>query len=538
MLRKLPLMIGLLLVLTGIAVPVAAVPAPSDLQNALGAQDLSVGTYVLLTDDLRAFYEKREFKPAWNFAGPENATAFASFLGSIEQMLDYHGLRHEDYAFDDMRKLAAQADDDSHLKLELLTTDTLLRLAHDLHGDNNELNDLYPGWDFQRVDVDIPTLLGAAIGANGLNEFIGSMSPQQPAYTQLARALMNYRNIAAQGGWKPVDAGSIVRAGYHDPRVSQIYARLAAEDYLPKVAMTHDDMYDEDIKKAVAAYQLRNGLGDDGNTGPFTIEAMNISVDARIDQIRANMERWRHMPGDFPPPRDVMVNIPDASIDITEEGKVIYRGPVVVGRVDRKTPFIDSIIRSMIINPAWHVPVKIAKKDILPKLRKDPHYLEKLGFVIAGNKNDPYGDNINWETMPAQEFNFRLRQSPGDMNSLGRLKFDFANDFAVYMHGTPHQELFDKHERDFSSGCVRLRDPENVAEILMTGTKGGWTVQKISEEIQGGKTQWVGLASPMPIYVVYWTVFADESGATNFRKDVYGYDDLLMHPIMDAPVKP
>src|ERR1700722_15732373 len=191
----------------------APLPDPSDIQNALTTPNASIGAYALLTEDLNNFYAIRKFKPAWNFVGPENAAVFANFLNSIEQVIDYHGLERKDYALDEIRKLAAATDDDSRLKLELLTTDTLLRLAHDLHGDNNDLNDLYLGWDFQRTDVDIPGLLAAAVAANALNEFADSMSPKNPAYTQLARALMGYRMMAANGGWKPVDTGKIVRAG-------------------------------------------------------------------------------------------------------------------------------------------------------------------------------------------------------------------------------------------------------------------------------------------------------------------------------------
>jgi len=305
-------------------------------------------------------------------------------------------------------------------------------------------------------------------------------------------------------------------------------ARLMAEGYLPAQSHARSDIFDAALQKAVKAYQIRNGLDIDGNLGQKTLISMNISIDKRIDQITANMERWRHMPEDFPPERYTLVNIPDAKIDIFEKGISIYHGPVIVGRVDRKTPFIQSIIRSMIINPAWHVPVKIARKDILPKLRQDPHYLEKLGFVIKGSTDDPHGENIDWKSIDESTFAFKLRQSPGDMNSLGRLKFDFDNDFAVYMHGTPHQELFKKNVRDLSSGCVRLNDPQQVAAILLASNAEPWDVERIDEEIESNKTKWIPLAKPIPIDIVYWTVFADEKGRINFRSDIYDYDQFLV----------
>jgi murein L,D-transpeptidase YcbB/YkuD len=184
------------------------------------------------------------------------------------------------------------------------------------------------------------------------------------------------------------------------------------------------------------------------------------------------------------------------------------------------------------------VPAKIARKDILPKLRKDRHYLEKLGFVIAGRTEDPTGASIDWKDMDDADFNYQLRQSPGDLNSLGKLKFNFANPFDVYMHGTPHQELFAKAERDFSSGCVRLEDPVRVGEILLgyNKDKGGWTEDRINSEIDAGKTHWVILAKPMPIYFLYWSVFTTEDGEANFRNDIYGYDSQLMEEMKNNAV--
>lgn len=311
---------------------------------------------------------------------------------------------------------------------------------------------------------------------------------------------------------------------------------LTQESSSPPAASGDPSYYDDALRESLSAWQRRNGLDGDGNAGPKTLEMLNAPVGERMDQIRANMERWRHMPEDFPPERHALVNIADASLLLVEGGKIAYRGPVVVGRVDRKTPFIQSEIRSMIVNPSWHVPAKIAKKDILPKLRRDPHYLEKLGFVIRGNEDDPHGAAIDWENMSERDFTFRLRQSPGDANSLGRIKFDFDNDFAVYMHGTPHPELFDKDRRTFSSGCIRLRDPLDVAEIVLDANPERWDAQKLNETILSGTTRWVAVTRPLPLFVLYETVFVGFDGKLQFRKDVYGYDRSLIRALDGRPL--
>ncbi len=513
-----------------------------DLQAILAMPELSVDGYELSKDELNSFYVLRGYHPVWDFSGHANSEAFAAFLDSITHLIDYHGLERDDYPIDMMRQLAGASDSESKTKLELMVSDTLLHLAHDLHGDYIDLAKLYPGWNFQRADTDIAAGLSAAITAGNLNDYMESLTPKNLAYKQLAQALQNYRGFAAVGEWPKIDPGPALHPNDNNPRVGELRLRLAAEGYLPPMTLLPEqaNQFDDDLRKAVLAYQVRNGLETDGNVGAKAFEALNVPLAARIDQIRANMERWRHMPDDFPPDHYVLVNIPDASVIIVEDGKIIYHGHVIVGRVDRKTPFINSVIKSMIVNPSWHVPIKIARKDILPKLRKDPHYMEKLGIVIVGESDDPYGADIDWRSMRERDFDFKLRQEPGDQNSLGRLKFDFANDFAVYMHGTPHQELFKKFERTLSSGCVRLEEPEQVAQVFLSHNKGDWDIAKIEDAINSGKTRWIGLTQPMPIFIVYWSVFTDDSGAVNFRKDVYDYDRILMQDLKgeeqpDAP---
>jgi murein L,D-transpeptidase YcbB/YkuD len=507
---------------------------PAGIEAALTQPSLIVDDIELNTEELSDFYKLRQYRPVWETHGAIDHAALASFLANVETFVAYHGLQPESYPVDWMKKLIANTNGANSVKLELAGTDWLLRLAHDLHGDDLDLNQLYPGWMFQRAPVDIAAGLAKAVDENRVHDFITSLAPTSSAYTRLAEALKAYREKAQKGPWPVIAPGPKLMPGMHEPRVAQMRARLAAEGYIEPAILpgASNETYDSALFQAVKNYQGRNGLKTDGHVGPMTFAAMNMPLKGRIEQIMANMERLRHMP-DSLPARYAAVNIADTTVSIMDGGKLIYRGPVIVGRPDRKTPFIKSAIRSMIFNPAWHVPSKIARKDILPKLRQDPHYLEKLGFVINGSADDPYGDQIDWNRIRESEFNFRLRQSPGDMNSLGRLKFDFDNDFAVYMHGTPHQELFDKDARYFSSGCIRLRDPDQFALLLLAGNDGGWTLDKIHDEVDQGKTHWLRISQPLPLYVVYWTVFTDDDGALNFRNDVYGYDRFLIDSLRE-----
>ncbi len=503
-----------------------ASPDSSDIHKILEQDKITEAGIELDREGLTEFYSARDFRPAWSFSGSDTQTSFNAFLDSLDKLVRYHGLQTADYPIDTMRKMSGDG-----VILELFVTDTLLHIAHDLHGDDVDLDHLYVGWDWHQVDRDIPVELAGAIKNNRLSAYVDELSPKFPAYGQLAHVLEIYRAVSARGGWSKVERGASLRPGDSGVRVKQLRARLAAEDFLP--SDNQSPMFDEELENALITWQTRHGLEPDGHAGGKTIEALNVTVQKRIGQIRANMQRWRHMPADFPPDRYVLVNIGDTTVTITENGKAIYRGPVVVGKVDRKTPFINSEIRSVIVNPSWHVPAKIAEKDILPKLRKDPHYLEKLGFTIRGSEDDPYGENIDWNAMSARAFVVRLRQDPGEMNSLGRLKFDFDNDFAVYMHGTPHQELFAKYARYFSSGCVRLRDPGKVGAIILSSNKDAWPIDRIDREIDTGKTRWVNVTHPWPIYFLYWTVFTDADGMVNFREDIYDYDKIIVENQLD-----
>ncbi len=495
---------------------------------------LSFGNMELDGKALAAFYAARGYAPAWDTRTDEARSDLAKFLDQIAAFARYHGLDDQEYrikvpALERSASINGKHPDftEEDFLADMAVTDMLLRLAHDLRGDYDDFQERYDGWKFlnRHHAKDIPLSLADAVGRGKTTDFLNEMLPSNPAYSALLKALSEYREIESKGGWRGVDPGPTLRPGDASRRIEQVRIRLAAENYLPSLGKDgkHSSLYDDELLDAVAAYQSRNGLHPDGSIGQKTLMSMNVPAAGRVDQIIANMKRWRAMQPEFPD-RRVEVNIASAMVEVFEGGVSIYRGPVVIGKPDRKTPFIASALRSVIFNPSWHVPAKIARKDILPKLRKDPHYLEKMGFTIKGSADDPYGAAINWKLISENEFNFRLRQSPGDINSLGRLKFDFDNDFAVYMHGTPHPELFEKDERAQSSGCIRLRDPEEFAVILLSRNSGEWNQEKVRAEIDSNKTRWLRMAAPLPLYVMYWTAFADADGKINFRRDIYGYD--------------
>lgn len=504
-----------------------------DLRAKLLIKNLKIDNYEPSLTALNEFYAIRDYKPAWSFQGKDNLLAMASFLDSLEQQITYHGLSQNKYPLQIIKDQIQIADSEATTKVEILVTSALLQLIADLNGQAVDLSHLYPGWSHKKEKLDSAAALAEAIQKNTLPDFLNKLAPSRKEYSDLAQILSDLRAQNTKDEWPKIDKGTSLRPNDRNDRVFQLRQRLEAEGYiapLPAPA-TDANYFDKELETALKTFQTRHGLDTDGHVGEKTRAALNTSLDYRIMQVRANMERWRHIPDDFPPSDHAIINIPAMTIDITKSNGRNYSGPVIVGRVDRKTPFIASQIHHMIVNPSWHVPSKIAKQDILPKLRKDPRYLEKLGFVIKGNEDDPHGENIDWQKVSDRAFQYQLRQAPGEQNSLGRLKFDFENDFAVYMHGTPHQELFAKSERALSSGCVRLRDPTEVAEVIFSDNKTTYTAEQINGLIGAEKTKWLNLNTNLPIYFLYWTVFRDKDGNIQYRKDIYDYDRFLIDAI-------
>jgi murein L,D-transpeptidase YcbB/YkuD len=252
---------------------------------------------------------------------------------------------------------------------------------------------------------------------------------------------------------------------------------------------------------ALKRFQARHGLTPDGVLGPRSRAALNVPVTARINQIIANLDRWRYIAPAIQPTR-FEVNTAAGLADLVVDGTPVLSMRAITGKPDLPTPMLASAINEVIINPTWTVPASIIKSEIRPALRRNPHYL-------ADN-------NMRW-------IDGRLVQSPGPKNSLGNFKFNFPNPFTVYLHDTPATLLFKLDERARSHGCVRLERPLDFAEQLLVDNP-DWPREKIEQAIPDGKTIRIPLKQKMPLVITYWTAFVDSEGVFNFREDIYGRD--------------
>lgn len=481
--------------------------------------------------DILDLYASRAFQPVWSNATDRAGGLIQKIFTQLHAIRDYHGLSPKDFPEDEINALISSEETTDHLRLDILFTSYVMKLAHALSGDRPNLSILYVGWDFEKPPSAIREGLSKAIEDNEVMAYLNALAPTHFDYAAYASALTRYRELEKQGGWGAVPPGDTLKTGMTDSRVLAVRQRLTSEGYLT-TDQTSSPLYSTDLEQAVRAYQVRNGLETDGHVGKKTLSAMNVPIEARINQIRANMERIRHLPRTYPH-QYTLVNIASNTLKVFRGSDIIFEMPVITGRRDRKSPFIQSAIKSVIFNPSWHVPSRIAREDILPKLRKDPHYLQKQGIIIKeGDNGDPHGTMINWNTISPSEFTFRLRQEPGAMNALGRIKFDFDNNFSVYMHGTPHEELFEKASRHLSSGCVRLQDPISFATLVLAENDSDWDNNKVKRLIDNGKTRSVPLSSEMPVYFIYQTAFfVKGDDAIYFTPDDYDYDRILLEAL-------
>ena len=350
-----------------------------------------------------------------------------------------------------------------------------------------------------------------------------------PASTAALEAgLAKYRAIDALGGWPTVPDGPALRLGSSGPAVARLRERLAATNDLTAPAGNSAD-FDADLAVAVKTFQARHGLDDDGVVGRNTRAALNMPAGARVQQITANLDRLKALPTTESREK-ILINVAAFDLAVVADGRPVFESPVIVGRLTRQTPVFSSAITKVVVNPYWHIPRTIAVKDILPKIKKDSFYLasQEIRVYRAGdgaNIEIP-PQSVDWPSLNANNFPFRLVQDPGPENALGRVKFYLPNGHDVFLHDTPARELFNREQRTFSSGCIRVSKALQLAEFLLR-RDGGDRFRAMAAALQQRETRQIDLARPVPLHIVYLTAWADRDGRVQFRNDVYARDPLI-----------
>lgn len=364
-----------------------------------------------------------------------------------------------------------------------------------------------------------------ALDNGQLTSFVASLAPQHPQYAAMHESLLKL--VGDTRPWPQLTSTATLRPGEWSndiPALREILRRTGMQESVVSTAAKEGrSAYDRELVDAVKRFQTWQGLGADGAIGPATRDWLNVTPAQRAGVLALNIQRLRLLPGTLS--TGIMVNIPAYSLVYYQNGNQVLASRVIVGRPDRKTPMMSSALNNVVVNPPWNVPPTLARKDILPKVWNDPGYLERHGYTVMRGWNsketiDPW--QVDWATITASNLPFRFQQAPGARNSLGRYKFNMPSSDAIYLHDTPNHTLFQKDSRALSSGCVRVNKASELANMLLQDA--GWNDTRISDALKQGDTRYVNIRQNIPVNLYYLTAFVGPDGRTQYRTDIYNYD--------------
>ncbi len=452
------------------------------------------GVRLLRPDTVAHVLEARDFSPAWRM--PDAANAIVRAIRSIEA----DGLTPADYHLAAIEAALAGTNPATDVDVQLLLTDAVAALVDEVRYGKVKPQSLDRRWNVDpRAGAPALDTLVAAVIAEPSAAAIERLKPAHFVYAGLKAALARYRAIAAQGGWPAVAIGPTIEPGAVDPRLDAIRARLVASGDLPASASSGDS-YDAPLVAAITAFQERHRLAADGAIGKATIQALNVSAEARASQVRVNLERVRWVIGGLSD-SFVLVNLPAFKVYVIRDRRNVWESRTMIGKAARQTPAFSAGLRYIVFNPDWTVPPTILANDVLDGMRKGTNPIGRNRLVILdrqGREVPP--DGIDWATARPGTFPYTLRQPPGPDNALGRVKFIFPNEHSIFLHDTPHRELFASDLRTFSSGCIRVEHPLELAATLLAG-QDGWTAERIDGVVAAGASQTVFLERPLPVLI-------------------------------------
>lgn len=497
-------------------------------------------SHLLVHEQIYVLYQQRFFRPVWMEGWRLKPEALV-LLESLRRASD-HGLCSQDYLLLELEGLSRiQADFERHglplaadnrAVLDLFLSQAFLTLATHFVEGQVDPSLAHVDWKARRRKADLIKLLEYAVDNRRLEQVLEDLMPPHEEYRRLILVLREYREIAAKGGWPALASGPTIRPGDLDERLPSLHQLLRiTSDLAADSPVTNS--YDSPTIEAVKGFQARHGLATDGVIGASTLAALNVPVQQRIRQIELNLERWRWMPKDFGE-RHLRVNIAGFSLEVIEAGKTVMQMPVVVGTQYRKTPVFSARMTYLEFAPYWTVPPTILREDKLPRIKRDPDYLEKQHFRIITHEDGEWSAadplTIDWGQVNARNFPGLLRMDPGPWNPLGKVKFMFPNAFNVYLHDTNEAALFSRNVRSFSSGCIRVQRPFDLAQYLLGNSVDS---ERLLALFAASTPERVNIA-PVPVHIQYWTAWSGHDGRPNFREDVY-LRDLDLEIALESP---
>ena len=323
--------------------------------------------------------------------------------------------------------------------------------------------------------------------------------------------------------WPKSNIDNKIVADSRNAEIPMIRNKLIVLGDLSEMHDSNSTLYDDYLQQAINRFQWRHGLTINNTIDKKTLIELNVPPIERMKQLVASINKWNNYPDDNNS-HYLLVNIPDFSLTINEAGVEKFSTKVVTGKTRHKTPELDSEIKEIVINPTWNIPLDIARFEIAPRLVKDPDYLDNENIEVydSWNKDQILLNNkaIDWEQYRKKGGKIRMTQTPGDHNSLGRVKFIFESDYGVYLHDTPYKKLFKKTSRAYSHGCIRVENPFDLANYILENSR-QYNQEAIEEAFNSLETTPIQLHKPLPIHVTYITAWVDKNGNAQFRKNIY-----------------
>ena len=492
----------------------SAPPSPIDtiFEEALSSKKVAADK------DLIAFYEKMGRQPVWFFQG--NLTKCGQIAVETLKEVAVEGLNPQDYedatTFGNHPTQWAEA--------EILLTKRYLDYINHLRVGRIDPARISNDIKFKSPKTSPVDLLWNAVQDKPSQcAKLKNLEPNIPQYIHMRELLAHYRTLAKENKeWPNIKARNALKLGDQGPDVKILRQILILHGDL-KEELGNSEKFDKDVDIALRQFQKRNTLEADGIVASKTKEALNIPMEDLIHKVIINMERLRWLPDELGD-KHIIVNVAGYEVRAYENADLKLTIPAIVGRPSRRTPLFYAPLRNVIINPSWGVPYNILVHDKLPKIINDPDYVRRSGFTVtddSGQVVDP--EQADWEN---EGRHYHLRQSPGRSNALGRVKFNIENPYTIYLHGTPEEKLFQKTARAFSSGCIRLKTPVQLAEWALSNPN-KWTVEDIEKAIGQGRTQTVKPEDDISVYFTYQTVWVGDDNLIHISDDPYRMDPKM-----------
>jgi murein L,D-transpeptidase YcbB/YkuD len=448
-----------------------------------------------IANRLRSFYNARNFEFAWfDSRGPvEQAAAFRSLYNYSKDSTSNRALDKRLNALMDEDSLVISATDKAFIKTELQLTWRLINYFRETGGSIDQLEHMVPAQRYRVMEL--------------ADSMLRTNDKMFPAVTPMKEPLKAYRKYVQKAGWQPLPVITKgLRKGQSSPEIIAVKKRLLITGELKNNDST--DVFNDELETAINAFRNSNGYTQNGVLNDTVINALNIPAEERLQELLVNMERMKWMPVK-PQGKLILVNIPAFMLHVTDGDKRLFDMDIVVGKEGHSTTMFSGMLNQVVFSPYWNIPRSIVRKEILPAIQRNRGYLASKDMEVTGQANG----------LPV------IRQRPGPRNALGRVKFLFPNSYNIYFHDTPEKGLFERDNRAYSHGCIRLKDPVKMVQFVLEDSP-QWTNEKIDSAMNSRKEKFVVVKDPVPVIITYFTAWT-EGGKLYFASDVYGHDAVF-----------